>query len=448
MAIKPEEVFTVSEINSHVKHIIEGNLSSLFVEGEIANYTHHRSGHIYFSIKDVSSTLRCVFFRNANRYLDFKPKNGDKVIIAGKLTVYEPSGQYQLNVTKMYSSGKGLLQLEFEKLKAKLLSEGLFDEEHKKPIPKFPHRVGVVTSPTGAAFQDICNVLKRRLPVEVVLYPALTQGETAPETLVKGVRFFNNFPTVELIILGRGGGSQEDLFCFNDERLAREIFNSKIPIITGIGHEIDFTIADFVSDLRAPTPSAAAELAVPDSQELIRALNDKQSRIDTVMKRELMKLRIKVSELGRKVETHNPISNLQTKQQRLDEAVLRLTYFSRRIRQKKEDIRAIEKHFMLLGQKVTQDKLKDYKYKLNDLKIRFKHDGDSIVQGYRHKISEVDTVLSSLSPQKAFDRGFAMLHKEQKVLKSISSIEIGEAVEVTLSDGSLSCTVDKKSETK
>ncbi len=446
MVIEPEEIFTVSEINKHVKNIIEGNISSLFIEGEIANYVHHSSGHIYFSVKDTSSTLKCVFFRNANRYLDFSPKNGDKVILSGKLTVYEPSGQYQFNVMKMFSSGTGLLQLEFEKLKVKLMTEGLFQEEHKKAIPKYPEKIGVVTSPSGAAFQDICNVLKRRFPIELFLYPALTQGEIAPETLIKGIRYFNESKSVDLILLGRGGGSQEDLYCFNDERLAREIYKSNIPIIAGIGHEIDFTIADFVSDLRAPTPSAAAELAVPDKESLIRNLKDQQSRIDTVMKREIMKLRVLISDLSRRTETQSPARRLQTQQQRLDEAVLKLSYFGKRVTSKKENIESIGKHFKLLGLKVVDASLKKHAYSLSNLKQRIIREKNEIVKNNRIKLSKLDSELLSLSPQKAFDRGFAMIRSKNKLMKSIDEINVGESVRVTLSDGELSCTVDSKSE--
>ncbi|MDP8231823.1 MAG: exodeoxyribonuclease VII large subunit [Candidatus Zophobacter franzmannii] len=343
--IKKEEIFSVSEINSHIKHIVEGSLSTLFVEGEIANFTRHRSGHIYFSVKDLNSTLRCVFFRSYNSYLDFKPEDGDKVILAGKVTVFEPSGQYQLNVTKMYSAGKGLLQVEFEKLKKKLLDEGMFAPEHKLKVPSYPENIGVITSPTAAAFQDICNVIKRRYPVNINLFPALTQGERAPESLIAGVQYFNEKFPVDVIILGRGGGSQEDLFSFNDEQLAREIYKSKIPIITGIGHEIDFTIADFVGDLRAPTPSAAAELAVPDSKELKMNLQEMQSKLTMIVNHKVMNSKVTLSELSKRVQAKSPESQLQSFQQRLDEAVLRFTHLGQRFTRKKEDIESIAKHF-------------------------------------------------------------------------------------------------------
>ena len=443
--IKKEEIFSVSEINSHIKHIVEGSLSTLFVEGEIANFTRHRSGHIYFSVKDLNSTLRCVFFRSYNSYLDFKPEDGDKVILAGKVTVFEPSGQYQLNVTKMYSAGKGLLQVEFEKLKKKLLDEGMFAPEHKLKVPSYPENIGVITSPTAAAFQDICNVIKRRYPVNINLFPALTQGERAPESLIAGVQYFNEKFPVDVIILGRGGGSQEDLFSFNDEQLAREIYKSKIPIITGIGHEIDFTIADFVGDLRAPTPSAAAELAVPDSKELKMNLQEMQSKLTMIVNHKVMNSKVTLSELSKRVQAKSPESQLQSFQQRLDEAVLRFTHLGQRFTRKKEDIESISKHFKLLVNKIGGEKIDSYRYELSTLTVKFPTVKKETVLREQNRLSSLEGRLQGLSPQRAFDRGFSMLHKEREIIKSIDAVDQGDKVAVTLSDGELSLTVESKS---
>jgi exodeoxyribonuclease VII large subunit len=444
LTINKEEIFTVSEVNSHIKHVIEGGLSTLFVEGEVANYTHHRSGHIYFSIKDLNSTLKCVFFRNYNMYLDFKPVDGDKVIVAGKITVYETGGQYQLNVTKMYSAGKGLLQAEFEKLKKKLSEEGLFDPAHKLPLPKFPERIGVITSPTAAAFQDICNVLTRRYPAPVYIYPALTQGEGAPQTLIAGIRYFNEHFPVDVILLGRGGGSQEDLFCFNDEQLARAIYASRIPIISGIGHEIDFTIADFVSDLRAPTPSAAAELAVPDKRELLQNLREQQNKLNMIINHKVKDKKIALGELGKRLQKQSPESRLQNFQQRLDEAVLKFTYFGQKVSRKKEEINSISRHFSLLMKKIGRERVDAYRYELKASSANLPRLGKEAILREQNRLSSLDGKLKALSPQRAFERGFAMLHKDKAIIKSVDSVALGDRVAVTLSDGVISCAVENK----
>ena len=296
-SMNKENIFTVSEVTKHIKNILESNIPNLYVTGEIANFTHHSSGHIYFSMKDPGSSLRCVFFRSYNQQLQFSPKVGDKVICLGKATVFEKSGNYQLNVMKMFLSGVGELQLKFEELKKKLSQEGLFDEIHKQPLPPYPEKIGVITSSTGAAINDIKNVISRRFPCRIFLYPATVQGDKAAKEMIAGINFFNEEFPVDLLIVGRGGGSQEDLFCFNDETLARAIFNSRIPVISAVGHEIDFTIADWVSDLRAPTPSAAAELAVPNSDDLLQMIKSRADRLKSISLNNLYNYRIQTGEL-------------------------------------------------------------------------------------------------------------------------------------------------------
>ncbi|HQO47117.1 MAG TPA: exodeoxyribonuclease VII large subunit, partial [Candidatus Cloacimonas sp.] len=250
-------IYSVYEITRQVRQVIESSLQPVFVTGEISGFIHHSSGHIYFNLKDENATLRCTFFKGANAALTFQPADGMQVICFGKLTVYEKGGYYNLNVQKMQEAGLGLLQQKFEQLKKKLEKEGLFATEHKKPLPKYPDRIGIITSPTGAALQDIINIIKRRYPVEIIVYPALVQGSDAPSQIIQGIKYFNTTKDVDFIIITRGGGSQEDLFCFNDEALARAIYASSLPVISAVGHEIDFTLTDFVADLRAPTPSAA-----------------------------------------------------------------------------------------------------------------------------------------------------------------------------------------------
>ena len=280
--------FTVSELNNYIKNLFEDNrtLTSVTVKGEISNFTNHRSGHLYFSLKDAEGQIRAVMFRSRAMTLKFMPESGMKVIVHGSVAVYPRDGSYQIYVSSMQPDGIGALYLAYEQLKEKLAIEGLFDMEHKLPLPVFPERIGVITSPTGAAVRDIINVTCRRFPyARVYLYPALVQGDGAEESLITAVDYFDKSGLADVVIIGRGGGSIEDLWAFNGERLARRIYSACVPIISAVGHETDFTICDFVSDLRAPTPSAAAELAVPDMSELFMRLDNYFDRLTSALLR-------------------------------------------------------------------------------------------------------------------------------------------------------------------
>lgn len=269
------KIYTVSEITRDVKNLLEQSFPTIWVEGEISNYTLHSSGHRYFSLKDENAQIRCVLFRWEGRRLVFEPQDGMKVYALGNLTVYEKSGQYQLSVIRLHPVGIGELELAFQRLKERLYKEGLFDEAHKKPIPEYPEVIGVVTSPTGAAIRDIIEIIHRRDPgVKIILNPVRVQGEGSAEEIAQSIVDFNNYKKVDLLIVGRGGGSLEDLWAFNEEVVARAIYDSKIPVISAVGHEVDFTIADFVADLRAPTPSAAAELAVKNRIEVLKEVKN------------------------------------------------------------------------------------------------------------------------------------------------------------------------------
>lgn len=279
---------TVSELNNFIKRIFDSNrtLSAITVKGEISNFKRHTSGHLYFSLKDEEGQIRAVMFRSHSYSMKFLPENGMKVIVHGSISVYPRDGSYQLYATSMQPDGIGALYMAYEQLKARLEAEGLFDEFHKKPIPQFSMRIGIITSPTGAAVRDIINVLGRRFPqATAYLYPALVQGDEAEASLVKALDYFDRSKLVDVIIIGRGGGSIEDLWAFNGEVLARKIYDMSIPVISAVGHETDFTICDFVADLRAPTPSAAAELAVPDYREILSRLADMQDRYDAALTR-------------------------------------------------------------------------------------------------------------------------------------------------------------------
>lgn len=268
-------VHKVSELTTQIKYLLEDSFTDVMVEGEISNFVAHGSGHWYFTLKDANAQISCTMWKGLNSYVFFTPEDGMKVIVRGRITVYPPRGSYQFDVKSMKPSGVGELQAAFERLKQQLSNEGFFDERYKKPIPRFPQKIGIVTASTAAAFRDMISVASRRYPlVELVIYPTRVQGEGAAEDIVDSIRRFNKRKDIDFLIVGRGGGSLEDLWCFNEEKVARAIFQSKLPIISGVGHEIDFTIADFVADLRAPTPSAAMELATPDITDLIAFIGE------------------------------------------------------------------------------------------------------------------------------------------------------------------------------
>lgn len=321
-------IFSVSQINEYIKLCVESTpaLQNVFIKGEISNFKNQYStGHLYFSLKDQDGMIKAVMFRGYASKLKFAPRDGDKVIIHGKISVYVARGEYQIYVDDMQPDGVGALALAFERLKEKLMSEGLFDPSHKKAIPTSPRRVGVITSASGAAIHDILNVSGRRAPnVEIVIYPAIVQGENAPRSLVGGIRYFNNESPVDVIIIGRGGGSIEDLWGFNDEGLAREIFASEIPVVSAVGHETDFTISDFVSDLRAPTPSAAAEIVFPNNLEALRRVRAIKDTAENLMARRISSVRQGLSLYKSELEKKSPIYKLRDRTMRVSHIAERL----------------------------------------------------------------------------------------------------------------------------
>lgn len=333
-------VLSVSQLNRYIKMNFDAdeNLANIFISGEISNFTnHYRTGHLYFTLKDDSAAVRAVMFNSSAKRLKFMPEDGMKVIARGRVSVYEASGQYQLYVDDMQPDGVGALNLAYEQLKEKLQKEGLFSEHHKKPLPPYPEKVGVITSPTGAAVRDIINVLGRRFPyAEIVFCPVLVQGEGAHLQLTDAVNLFNSERAADVIIIGRGGGSIEDLWEFNDEGLARAVYNSEIPVISAVGHETDFTICDFVADMRAPTPSAAAELAVPDANELQYALSALKNRMFLNVSSGIADRRSRLEYLTSKGALKSPDEMLSNRSQRLDTAFSKmLSSYENRIGGKK-----------------------------------------------------------------------------------------------------------------
>lgn len=391
-------VLTVSQLNRYVKSIIEQdyNLQTVFVQGEISNFTnHYKTGHYYMTIKDEFSAIKAVMFKTANMRLKFMPENSMNVIIKGRVSVFERDGQYQLYIDDMQPDGTGALSLAFEQLKNKLAAEGLFDSEKKKPIPAFPQRVGVVTSPTGAAIRDIINVISRRFPLtELILCPVAVQGDYAAPQIKAAIELFNEEKAADVLIVGRGGGSVEELWAFNEEIVARAVAASDIPVISAVGHETDFTICDFAADLRAPTPSAAAELAVPDSYQqkemLSAAVYRMQSAVEDRLGLELARVELKKSALMRL----NPENYIDSLRVRCDKASMAMDSAA------KQNIAVKAKEFSALCAK-----------------------------------------LDAMSPLKILARGYSVASKDGRILTDSACVNTGDKINVILSNGSLECEV-------
>jgi exodeoxyribonuclease VII large subunit len=429
-------IFSVFEITQHLKQVIETQIEPLYVRGEISNYTHHSSGHIYFNLKDANATLRCTFFRHANLHLDFRPEEGMEVVCFGKLTVYEKGGSYNLNVQSMSLAGKGDLARQFELLKKKLQEEGLFAAEHKKDLPRYPQRIGIVTSPTGAALQDIKNVLTRRFPVKALVYPAQVQGREAPAQMIAGIRYFNHTAEVEVVILTRGGGSQEDLFCFNDESLAREIFASKIPVISAVGHEIDFTISDFVADLRAPTPSAAAELVVPDKKDLLAYLASLSRGMQLNLASRADRTRKRISELQYNLSQYHPEKLWQNLQLRLDMASMDLYRFSSKLQSALHQSEL--RHTIALNsmQNLLYQNIQTRKQHLKELRVELTSGAVARFKDISNHVGRLQLQINNLSPYTILKQGYSMVMRDETIISSIQDISPQEELQIHMKDGS------------
>lgn len=386
-------ILTVTQINEFVKMLFDGNpmFKSVLVKGEISNFVNHSSGHLYFTLKDENSQLRAVMYRSSAESLTFVPENGMKVIVGGRITEYVKGGVYQLCADMLQPDGVGMLYMAFEQLKRKLYAEGLFDESRKKQLPKDPSRIGIVTSPTGAAIHDMINIIGRRSPsTEIVLYPVQVQGDGAAAQIAGGVRYFDETQCVDLIIVGRGGGSAEDLWAFNDEALARTIAMCRLPVISAVGHEVDFTICDFVADMRAPTPSGAAELAVSDSNETRRKLDDLGGKLKLYIKRD-------IESLAQRLKIISSSSALTSPLRMLDE----------------------------------------YRMRLSDTENCVCYAADRILRQKREKFSLLASGMEALNPLSVLTRGFAYVTHDGKGVSSVNSVRSSDTVEIRFSDGSL-----------
>lgn len=391
-------VLTVTQLNNYVKRLLDGDysLNCVFMVGEISNFNnHYRTGHMYFTLKDENSAIKAVMFKSNAQRLRFMPEDGMSVIVRGRVSLFEATGAYQIYIDDMQPDGVGALTLQFEQLKRKLAEEGLFDVSHKKSLPPFPEKVGIITSPTGAAVQDIKNILSRRFPcAEAILYPVSVQGENSENQLVKAVNYFSNTGSVDVVIIGRGGGSIEDLWSFNSEKLARAIYDCKVPIISAVGHETDFTISDFVADRRAETPSAAAEMAVPDMAELKKQLNSMSYEIMSIVRSMISESRESLNAIKNNNCLKDPFNTINIKRMMLDGTEIKLNSFTK-----------------------------------------------TEIQKYRHDFSSTVAKLNALSPLNVLARGYSVAYSNGKIVSSSDDLTVGDSLNIDFYNGSAVCEI-------
>ena len=415
-----EKTFTVSQVNSYInrKLKLDGTLKNIYIKGEISNYKTYPSGHSYFTLKDETSQISAVMFKfNKDRFLKFKPENGMKVIVKGKIEVYEKNGNYQLFVTKITEDGIGDLHIAFEQLKKKLSKEGLFEESHKKEIPSYPKRIGVVTARTGAAIRDIITTIKRRYPIcEIYVFSTLVQGDNAAPQIVQKIRYAQKF-NLDILIVGRGGGSIEDLWAFNEEIVAREIYSCEIPLISAVGHETDWTISDFVADKRAATPTAAAEIAVPEINEVRYKVDQLSKRINKSINNQLNQKKTKIDNISKKQIFKNPQTIYEIKEMHLDNLIGQLNFTSKNIiSENRNKLLKIETRAVLRNpEEVTKAKREIFFRNVDKLKI--------------------------LNPLLTLKRGYSIAKIDDKVVSSVKDVKSGDKLDIEFDDGTINTKV-------
>ncbi len=438
-----DEVYSVSDLNSEVKWLLDTQFGSVWVEGEISNLMRARTGHMYFSLKDNRSQLRCAMFRNDNRRVQFSPADGQKVLVRGRLGIYEQRGDYQLIVDKMTEIGVGALQQQFEATKKRLHAEGLFEDAHKQPLPAFPKRIGLVTSPTGAALQDALNVLRRRFRcAELIVYPVTVQGKQAAPSIAKMLEIANRRKECDVLMLMRGGGSLEDLWAFNEEPVARAIFASDLPIICGVGHEIDFTIADLVADVRAPTPSAAAELVSPDQTELQHAIKALQKRMLRLIKQNTDENAYYLQQLARRLNNQHPKQQLQQRTQRCDELDIRL---QRAMQLSTSRANASLTNLQLRLRNLSpQRELVRRQERIAQLHNRLLQSLNGRLEAAKVRLAGNTRALQTISPLNTLARGYAIVQSpEGAVITSTAQIEKNQHIEIQVAQGEFGATVNQ-----
>lgn len=416
-----EKYLTVTALTRYLKYKFDSdsNLQFVFLRGEISNFKSHTTGHLYFSIKDETSKINAIMFRTNASKLKFLPSEGMKVLVTGSVSVYEATGNYQIYVDDLIEDGVGNLYVAFEKLKKKLEQEGLFDPKHKKPIPKIPEKVGIVTASTGAAVRDIISTIRRRFPLcATYLFPCLVQGENAPQDIVKKIKQANTYD-LDVLIVGRGGGAFEDMNCFNDETVARTIFESKIPIISAVGHEIDYTIADFVADLRAPTPTGAAELAVPNLTDLKHMLNQYHIRLNESIMKIVKMQKLYLESFKSSFVIKSPMLLYENKKQKLDLSYERLIRVMQQYLEKKKfTLEQIQNHYLLSNPK-------------------------QLYEPYQVLLKNMIEKLELLNPLSVLKRGYSLTYRDDIVIHDVLSLHKGDSIVVKMHNGSVEANVEK-----
>lgn len=448
--MQEQRYLSVSALTKYIKRKFDADphLHDIHIRGEISNFKQHSSGHLYFTLKDEKARILAVMFSSHSRYMKFMPENGMKVIVKGDISVYEPGGQYQIYIKEMQPDGIGELFLAYEQLKKKLEKEGLFAPGNKKAIPSYPKTVGVITSPTGAAIRDIITTIKRRFPiVNILVFPALVQGEQAAPSIVRAIEKANKTPEVDVLIVGRGGGSIEELWAFNEEQVARAIYSSAIPVISAVGHETDFTIADFVADLRAPTPTGAAELAVPHIEELLERVLQRQTRLLRAMKEKFRFEKERFNRTQRSYAFRYPRRLYEQKLEQVDKLTEMLVRGTSRLAMVKKGEQ--ENLYKRLLRHHPRNALSEAKGRHQRSQ---KDVNRAMMQIYIKKQTEFAKVISTLqalSPLKIMDRGYSLVYSEEnKLIKSVDQVNRNDLLHIQLTDGNLMCKVENIKESK
>lgn len=407
------EYISVANLNQYIKTVIDRDsyLNKVYLKGEISNFKNHTTGHLYFTLKDETSRINAVMFNGNARYLDFKPEDGMNVLVEGRVSAYPVSGSYQIYVEKMNPDGVGNLYIEFEKLKKKLQKEGLFDQSHKKSIPKYPSKVGVITAPTGAAIKDIMSTIKRRFPVcEIILFPALVQGKSAAPDIVRQIKRADEY-NLDTLIVGRGGGSIEDLWAFNEEIVAHAIYECKTPTISAVGHEIDFTIADFVADLRAPTPTGAAEMAVPTVMDTLNVIDSFKIRLNKNIKNMVNKKFIELRAIKQSFILKNPMAMYEVKMQKLDTLIESSNKnINHYLEIKVQELNKIEENYILLHP-------------------------ESIIENYQKNLHLILNTLKALNPLGVLEKGYSVIKSNNNIITDVKKLKVKDEIEIRLFKG-------------
>ncbi|MDG4655604.1 exodeoxyribonuclease VII large subunit [Ectobacillus antri] len=437
-----KQYLTVTALTRYLKAKMDRDvhLQQVWLKGEISNFKYHSRGHMYFTLKDEQARISAVMFASANRRMAFRPEDGMKVLVKGQISIYEAGGNYQMYVQDMQADGIGNLYLAYEQLKAQLEREGLFSQVYKKPLPAYPRTIGVITSPTGAAVRDIVTTIKRRYPIaDIMILPALVQGEFAAASIVRAIEQANLRSDIDVLIVGRGGGSIEELWAFNEEPVARAIFNSHIPLISAVGHETDFTIADFVADLRAPTPTAAAELAVPSMVEIEERIGQRRLRLQRALREVINSKKEQLQSLQSSYILRHPKQLYMQKEELLDRLIDRLAQGATRYQQNQQ--RLLERLQLRLQAEHPAQKIAVSKQQAYMLRKQLEREMKDILSAHEHTFLRVAEKLAILSPLQVMIRGYSVAYKEQRIVNSVKQLEPGDTISVRLTDGIADCHV-------